>query len=577
MANTSGLVSPVGPSNLQNSGEQSVLHIDDHGHPGTPPPHTLSANHQATYHSAWLATRHHPAAYPLLDSIARQYGLHAANSLSFNQPVGPGEVVNSRVQKATNHRQAGPQTSGHWNGNNIADNHSTTTIARSWESHTVPKPLNTTCQAHQEGNVPVFSKPPTSRQSAVRPVLSSHTNDSHVHNGFSYQHLSSFAHPSHSIAQDTQSLSNSSSGVEKVPRYIKEDVYQSDSTLPDVSDSEFLPFDPWDVDLTNLPPSRKRKRSGKPISKPRKESKKRAEEIRGGECVFTDSIGDPISVFTKGHPLEQKQPEAYASFQDVISIGELANRIYELWSASQFQRSGDTNGSWHRLARRSILPPEPSFLRVCRRFKQEATIRYYADKIGASDGMYFKDTKALYDFLTCSTKEELTGLNATWINFESNIVDVDDVTNRDTYQLYEHLDGSRILSHFVQIDIGPRYAFDAFELLRTKCPNLATVVINRSTYGAPLTEKYPGVWALRGLRRLKRFRFEGAPYQWRALAKTVRQEVMWRRGRKLEEEMGEEGGRLRWRDSEKQRWRTGFPVVNGGVPTLVKWYDVEGS
>ena len=362
--------------------------------------------------------------------------------------------------------------------------------------------------------------------------------------------------------------------VAKRPSKHKTDIqYLSDSTLPDdISDSDFLAFDPLNLDLDNQPPTKKRRRRSRKASKSKKVSKKDVELILGRECLYTDQSGDPVSIFTPGHPYRQIKFEKFATFNDILGIGELTNAIYKWWSISQFQWGGATEGSVHRLSRSCIAPPDPSFLRVCKKFREEATAEYYTDKITKCNGILFKDTKALYDFLTSSSKEEIQGLTAAWINYDANVVDLYNRPHPYRGPPFEHLDGSHIISYFVQIDIGPRYAFDAFELLRSKCPNLVALVIHRASLGAPLSDAYPGVWALRGLRRLQRFRFEGVARQWRAVNRAVRREVMRTGDRKVAEEQSEEANRLRLRDSEGSRRIVGWPCFVAGVPTLVRWY-----
>lgn len=354
----------------------------------------------------------------------------------------------------------------------------------------------------------------------------------------------------------------------------------SEGTLSDISDSEFVEFDVEALDIGDKHSSKKRKRSSTNAKKSRKISKKDVsgtptEYVRGREEIFIDRFGNPVSIFAIGHPFQQKKPASFATLNDLLHIGELMNNIYEWWKVSQFKSSGVTGGSINRLARRCVAPPDPSLLRVCKKLRREATTKYYSEEISKCEGMYFKDTKALYDFLTSSSKEEVHGLTAAWVNYEANIFEFDDhagpYDDDDARANFKWLDCSRIYNHFYQIDLGPRYAFDAFELLRLKCPNLDTLVINRSLAGAALRVSYPGVWALRGLRRLKRFRFEGVIGQYEKLNRIIRNEVRRKKDRKQDEENTSEAVRLRTRDSERQRGMTGKPVFREGVPTLVQW------
>ena len=349
--------------------------------------------------------------------------------------------------------------------------------------------------------------------------------------------------------------------------------HSSDSLPSDISYSEFVPFDLEKLGLTTVPTAKKRIRRQSKALKLKKGAKIQLDHVRGRKCLFVDVFGNPISVLTAGHPLEPKRPSRYASLEDVLGIGELANTIYTHWANSQVQRIDIVNVNPSSLARKCILPPDSSFLRACQKFKTEATA-IYADKISTCEGILFDSTTSLYDFLSNATREEVQGLKGAWINYESNVIDLENPDDPQNAGVFEHLDGSWILSSFVQIDIGPRYAFDAFSLLKSMCPNLDTVVIHRKLFGAPLELNYPGVWALRGLRRLQRFRFEGSPHQYRALQKIVRKEVMRKRDRKAEEEEGAKGMRLKTRDSEKRRRETGDPLYTAGVPTLVRWHDV---
>lgn len=369
-------------------------------------------------------------------------------------------------------------------------------------------------------------------------------------------------------------------GAENTIQHIKSKEYDSDSTLSDISDSAFMEFDIEALEIEDKPPSKKRKRPTGKITRSRKSLRKDvseasyAEHVRGHQEIYTDRSGNPVSIFTTGHPSQQKKPASFATLNDVSHIGELMNNIYEWWRVSQFKLNRVTEGSPNRLARRCVIPPGPSLLRVCRKFREEATAKYYSDEISKCEGIYFENTKALYNFLTNSSKEEVQGLTAAWVNYEANVVEFNDRAmpyDHAARAQFKWLDGSDIYNRFYQIDLGPRYAFDAFELLRLKCPNLDTLVINRSLFGATLNLSYPGVWTLRGLRRLKRFRFEGAPGRYEYLNRIIRREVMRKKNRPQGEENTWEALRLRSRDSERQRGMTGQPMFREGVPTRVQW------
>ncbi len=369
-------------------------------------------------------------------------------------------------------------------------------------------------------------------------------------------------------------------GADKTIYHVKPEDYDTDSTLSDISDSAFVEFDIEALELEDKISSKKRKRPNGKTTKSRKNLRKdlseasSAEHVRGHQEIFVDRFGNPISIFTTGHPFQQKKPASFATLNDLLHIGELTNTIYEWWGVSQFKSSGVTEGSVNRLARRCVVPPDPSLLRVCKKFRREATIKYYRDKISTCEGMYFEDTKALYDFLTSSSKEEVQGLTAAWVNYDANVVEFNDCAetyNHESRAQFRYLNGANIICRYYQIDLGPRYAFDAFELLRLKCPNLDTLVIARSLSGAALSLSYPGIWALRGLRRLKRFRFEGIQVQYGDLTRIVRKEVMRKKDRKQGEENTWEASRLRRRDSERQRGMIGQPVFKQGVPSLFRW------
>lgn len=373
---------------------------------------------------------------------------------------------------------------------------------------------------------------------------------------------------------------NGHDGADKMIYHVKSKGYDTESTLSDISDSAFEEFDVEALEIEDKSLSKKRKRHNGKTTKFRKNPRKdvleasSAEHIRGHQEIFVDRSGNPVSIFTTGHRFQQKKPASFATLNDLLHIGELMNNIYEWWAVSQFEPSRVTEGSINRLARRSVLPPDPSLLRVCKKFRREVKPKYYRDKISDCEGMYFEDTKALYDFLTSSSKEEVQGLTAAWVNYDANVVEFNDSVDTYNYESraqFRYLSGANIIHRFYEIDLGPPYAFDAFELLRLKCPNLDTLVVNRSLPGAVLTFTYPGIWALRGLRRLKRFRFEGIQSQYGSLSHDIRKEVTRKKDRDQAEVNTPEALRLRCRDSERQRRLTGQPVFQEGVPSLFRW------
>ncbi len=360
-------------------------------------------------------------------------------------------------------------------------------------------------------------------------------------------------------------------GADNTLQHPEREIYDSDCTLSNISESDFVEFDVETLDLEDLPSSKKRKRSGRKGPKIRESPKDVSEDsaaayVRSREELFTNQSGDPISVFTDGHPFQQTKPGKFATLDDLS--GELMNTVYKWWSVSQFQHCGVTGGSVNRLARRCVAPPDPSFLRTCKKVRTEATAKFYANEISRCQGIYFKDTMTLYNFLICHSKDEVKGLTAAWVNYDSNIIDLGDRAgpyNHYTRAHFRNLDGSPITSIFYQIDTGPQYAYDAFHILAWKCRKLDTLVINRSLDGPPLTENYPGVWKLRSLRRLERFRFEGAAAKYRDLNRVIRKEVVRRRDRSMAEYSTPEAMRLWRRDSEHPWLRI------EGAPSLLRW------
>ncbi|KAI9818168.1 MAG: hypothetical protein M1827_000793 [Pycnora praestabilis] len=238
-------------------------------------------------------------------------------------------------------------------------------------------------------------------------------------------------------------------------------------------------------------------------------------------CV--DATGSPTSI--QGALVLRRPLKPLFGFLDLPP--ELRNQVYAHWQHNNTSFVEKDDEEWHSYHTNVIYPPSPSLLRAHNTMATEAKETY--ESILYWNPIIYLTTAQLYDFLQEATLNERAALNLVHIR----------------YQCTASVDSTR----------GPERAYDAFVLLG-ECPNLSVLVIRRNSDNprtgdrfVPLHEDYPGVWALRGIRNLRRLQFEGYKPVTRELRKILQRELKRKTRRTAREEQTVQARRWRERDS----------------------------